>query len=71
MTLQSVVVGSSASTPLANEVFSGLLLEDTLVNAVVVSEMVGRGRPMTVTTAAAIPPAKMWNIDFVFSKSLV
>lgn len=39
-------------------VFSGLLFDDTVVKAVVVSEMVGRGRPMTVTTAAAIPPTK-------------
>lgn len=51
----SVVVGSSWSMSL---VFSGLLFDDTVVNAVVVSEIVGRGRPMTVTTAAAIPPTK-------------
>lgn len=54
-----MVVGKSASKPLAKEVFSGLeLLEETLVKAVVVvaSDIVGNGRPITVTTAAAIPP---------------
>lgn len=58
--LQSVVVGKSASRPLANEVFSGLVLfEETVVNAVVVSEIVGRGLPIIVTTAAAIPPVPL------------
>lgn len=58
--LQSVVVGKSASKPLAKEVFSGLvLLEETVVNAVVVSEMVGSGLPIIVTTAAAIPPVPL------------
>jgi hypothetical protein len=33
-----------------------VFVEDTVVKAVVVSEIVGRGRPITVTTAAAIPP---------------
>lgn len=57
-----MVVGSSASKPLAKDVFSGLeLFEETLVKAVVVvtSEIVGRGLPITVTTAAAIPPRKI------------
>lgn len=54
----SVVVGSSWSMSF---VFSGLLFDDTVVNAVVVSEMVGSGRPMTVTTAAAIPPTEEEN----------
>jgi hypothetical protein len=55
--LQSVTVGASGSRPLANEPFSGLVfVEETVVNAVVVSEIVGKGRPMTVTTAAASPP---------------
>lgn len=50
----------SASRPLANDVFSGLeLLEETVVNAVVVSEIVGKGRPMIVTTAAAMPPVPL------------
>lgn len=58
--LQSVVVGISTSRPLANDVFSGLvLLEETVVKAVVVSDMVGKGRPITVTTAAAIPPVPL------------
>lgn len=30
-----------------------------MVKAVVVSDMVGRGRPMTVTTAAAMPPVPL------------
>jgi len=51
------MVGASGSSPLANDPFSGLVLvEETVVKAVVVSEIVGRGRPITVTTAAAIPP---------------
>lgn len=60
-TLQSVVVGPSTSSPLAQEVFSGLEFEETVVKAVVlvVSDMVGRGRPMTVTTAAAMPPVPL------------
>lgn len=55
-------VGGSASSPFPKEAFSGLVLvELTLVKAVVVvvvvaSEMVGSGRPMTPTTAAAMPP---------------
>lgn len=55
-------VGGSGSSPLPKEPFSGdVLVEDTLVKAVVVvvvvaSEMVGSGRPMTPTTAAAMPP---------------
>lgn len=48
---------STRSTPLAQLPFSGLVLFDEMfVNAVVVSLMVGSGRPMIVTTAAAIPP---------------
>ena len=51
------MVGASGSSPLAKDPFSGLVLvEDTVVKAVVVSEIVGRGRPITVITAAAIPP---------------
>lgn len=58
--LQSVVVGRSTSRPFANDVFSGLVLfEETVVKAVVVSDIVGRGRPMTVTTAAAMPPVPL------------
>lgn len=58
--LQSVVVGKSTSRPFANDVFSGLvLLEETVVKAVVVSDIVGKGRPITVTTAAAIPPVPL------------
>lgn len=30
-----------------------------MVKAVVVSDMVGRGRPITVTTAAAMPPVPL------------
>lgn len=53
-------MGRSASRPFANDVFSGLVLfDETVVKAVVVSEIVGRGRPMTVTTAAAIPPVPL------------
>lgn len=33
-----------------------MLADDTFVKAVVVSLIVGNGRPMTVITAAAIPP---------------
>lgn len=45
------------STPLPQLTFSGLVfVDEILVNAVVVSLMVGNGRPMMVTTAAAIPP---------------
>lgn len=54
----SVVVGNSWSMSF---VFSGLLLDETVVKAVVVSEIVGSGLPMTVTTAAAIPPTKEEN----------
>lgn len=56
------MVMGSTSRQLLRDLFSGLLLvELTLVNAVVVvvvvaSEMVGRGRPITPATAAAIPP---------------
>lgn len=58
---KSAVGGSasmrSRSTPLPRLPFSGLVFaEETFVKAVVVSLMVGRGRPMTATTAAAIPP---------------
>lgn len=58
---KSAVGGSasmrSRSTPLPRLPFSGLVLaDDTFVKAVVVSLIVGRGRPMTATTAAAIPP---------------
>lgn len=45
------------STPLPQLTFSGLVFVDEIfVNAVVVSLIVGNGRPMMVTTAAAIPP---------------
>lgn len=55
-------MGGSASNPFPKDPFSGLVLvELTFVKAVVVvvvvaSEMVGRGLPITPTTAAAIPP---------------
>lgn len=55
-------MGGSGSSPFPKEPFSGLVLvELTLVKAVVVvvvvaSDMVGSGRPITPTTAAAIPP---------------
>lgn len=57
--LVSAVMGSFSmrSTPLPLLFFSGLVLaDDTFVKAVVVSLIVGSGRPMTVITAAAIPP---------------
>lgn len=50
-------VGISGSIPLGQACFSGeVFVDDTVVKAVVVSEIVGRGLPMTATTAAAIPP---------------
>lgn len=55
----SAVGGSFSirSTPLPWLHFSGLVLaDDTFVKAVVVSLIVGKGRPMTATTAAAMPP---------------
>lgn len=58
--IDSSAVGGSLSirsTPLPWLHFSGLVFADeTLVKAVVVSLIVGRGRPMTATTAAAMPP---------------
>lgn len=59
VTLISAVGGSFSirSTPLPKLPFSGLVFADeTFVNAVVVSLIVGSGRPITATTAAAIPP---------------
>lgn len=55
--LRQSAVGRSASIPLGHACFSGeVFVDETVVKAVVVSDMVGRGRPITATTAAAMPP---------------